>query len=664
MARKQEFKPISLTQLFEPPEGYRGIFGIVCGYSADSEFLDTALERFTRNTRAQRAYEGRVSLLLMLDPAQPQIAHTDVPGVYHAPFGSGKSKPFRLMHAKVALLGFRHQSDAQYWRLRLIVSTGNWTRQTLEESLDLAWHMDIDSSELAGKGDTDVRQRCADIKAAWGLFEFLNKYYPTPLITKHDLVCDYSEFTKWLSEVSRKKSLPSARFVDSRQTPFLTQLADRVKHLIGGGKTPNYLAMGSGFYEGGTGGEVPSVLMAVVDSLKNAECLTRNPDIDVFVNHNACQSLATSLPAVQANNWRVRKAYQPSWFGMVERSLHAKFLFSAYERNDSIACLNSWIYLGSGNLTGPGFKMPMSAAGNLEAGVVFTPHELYWYEGREIPPECVVSNLLPIQWKEEITEPNTMHAGGEFEYGEQEFLNAPVSWFLWSDGDDLAQGGWLVVDASESVDYQVIDLSGSACGFEPGQGFRWFAGRPREVEVRWQLEYKKYSARVVVIDEFGRVAATELPRIGVEQAWQQLLSFPEMPEDEDLGQGVGDGDYEVGYGVGVRSATGSTVPAAYPIRQMMELIENIASKQIVISEAEWPRWCFRLEQILTQASECEVVEYFRKMKLNPISPLWARPFRPDFTLDDIEERQRYEGILDRVAGRWGVAGMVELGARL
>ena len=58
-------------------------------------------------------------------------------------------KPFRLMHAKVALLGFRSNTDdVERWQLRLIVSTGNWTRATLEDSLDLAWRIDISSADI------------------------------------------------------------------------------------------------------------------------------------------------------------------------------------------------------------------------------------------------------------------------------------------------------------------------------------------------------------------------------------------------------------------------------------------------------------------------------------------------------------------------------------
>ena len=90
--------------------------------------------------------KGASQWRLMLDPGNPQITPKEVPGVIHLPMNG--VPPFRLLHAKVALLGFRHTSDARQWRLRLIVSTGNWTRQTLEESLDLAWRIDLSDQDL------------------------------------------------------------------------------------------------------------------------------------------------------------------------------------------------------------------------------------------------------------------------------------------------------------------------------------------------------------------------------------------------------------------------------------------------------------------------------------------------------------------------------------
>ena len=134
----------SLAQHFDAPENFVGHFGWLCGFSADALFLNDAVERFTHLTSSQRAYHGRISLAVLLDPRNRQVSFQDVPGVAHLPIKDFSNKPFRLLHAKVALLGFRRQNSSSQWCLRLIVSTGNWTRQTLEESLDLKVNESVD----------------------------------------------------------------------------------------------------------------------------------------------------------------------------------------------------------------------------------------------------------------------------------------------------------------------------------------------------------------------------------------------------------------------------------------------------------------------------------------------------------------------------------------
>jgi hypothetical protein len=61
------------------------VFGWLCGYSADADFLNQALERFTLETAGQRAHRGRVSLALILDPCQPALGPVEVPGLAHLP---------------------------------------------------------------------------------------------------------------------------------------------------------------------------------------------------------------------------------------------------------------------------------------------------------------------------------------------------------------------------------------------------------------------------------------------------------------------------------------------------------------------------------------------------------------------------------------------------
>src|ERR1700760_3639772 len=111
------FKPCSLAQLFDPPDDYQGVFGWICGYSADAGFLEDAAERFSGLTKAQREHQGQISLSLMLDPGNPQIFPSEVSGFLHLPVKSAPL-PFQLLHAKVAVLGFERSGRAL---LRVVV---------------------------------------------------------------------------------------------------------------------------------------------------------------------------------------------------------------------------------------------------------------------------------------------------------------------------------------------------------------------------------------------------------------------------------------------------------------------------------------------------------------------------------------------------------------
>ncbi len=112
-------------------------------------------------------------------------------------------------------------------------------------------------------------------------------------------------------------------------------------------------------------------------------------------------------------------------------------------------------------------------------------------------------------------------------------------------------------------------------------------------------------------------------------------------------------------------ATGAATKASYPVRQMMQLIENIAAKQISVSKADWVTWCTRLEQCLIQAADSKVLEEFLHLNLNPISPLWHPPFRPTFANNAATaEGLRYESVLKRVEVAWNVAGLSRFGDQL
>jgi len=123
------------------------------------------------------------------------------------------------------------------------------------------------------------------------------------------------------------------------------------------------------------------------------------------------------------------------------------------------------------------------------------------------------------------------------------------------------------------------------------------------------------------------------------------------PDDEEI---LTDGD---GTPPSDADQQGFTQPAgaSYPVRQMMQLIENIAAKQTAVSKADWTLWCSRFEQCLTQAAGSQVLEEFKAFGLNPLSPLYHAPFRPDFaTGPETPESRLYDEVLGQVELAWGV----------
>lgn len=650
----------SLTQFFDAPDGYCGHFAWVCGYSADAAFLNDALERFTRETKAARAVRGQVRLALMLDPGHPAITAVDVPGLAHLPLRSLSEKPFRLMHAKVALLGYRHESGDGRWLIRLLVSTGNWTRQTLEESLDLAWCIEVDSQST--DRDQDLAQRRTDIAAAWQMVAWLREFFDLRLLeaglAQHGLSAlnAHHDVDKWLASCIKKTDC-KPRFVHNRSRSLLSQLPEAVQRLFPKpAPARNYLAMGSGFFEPESASQaIPSVLTTLVSQLQQHDLLTPSACVNLFVNPAACQGVAGALQTIREEGWTVWSAspMEPLFGRNARRALHAKFLFSAGKRSGSDNCLRPWVYLGSGNLTGPGFLCKSSAKGNLEAGVIFAPGAMQW--SREA--ERSVQRFLPVHRDEQLKleQSASLSTGEGMPEVEGYFLAAPIAWFQWLPN---AEGGFL--QASGSADdlagCEVLDLDGQPCVRDENR-WTWPGMRPRQVQLRWQVDDEFMRSEVPVMDEFGRLAAAALTALEFNDAWWALADFPGITSvDEDGGDSGPDDDNDRDPANASAKGTSATTQASgYPIRQMMELLERIAERQTAIGASDWMAWCTRLEQTLSRVTGSPVIGYFQALGLNPLSPLRAPGFRPDYALDAHSVAGvHYEHMLARVERDWQV----------
>lgn len=657
--------PLSLAQLFEPPEGMTGIFGWMCGYSADQSFLNDAAERFARQSRSQRAYGGRLYLAIMLDPGNSAITTVAAPGVIHLPMNEPERRRYSLLHAKVAVLAFHEVSDPDHWHLRLIVSTANWTRSSLVDSIDVAWRADVCNGDLE-KPDEFSRQICSDIDAAWTFLNWLSGSFDTSVLAALPPGRDETEtthaqilFLKKLELVGLQTNKPKPRFFDNRNSSLLHQLPKLVTKRT----RRNYLAFASGYYQGESDARtVPSVLTAILRVLEDHELVTAEPEMDVFVNTKACQAVASSAQAMADAGYTIKAARAPTdYFGAKSlRTLHAKFLFGANYRENSNVCHNAWMYLGSGNFTNPGFlQSALTERGNLEAGVVFAPkYDCYWWRKNCPDLERLITNILPIDLNSsKLDLAVDLSHGGEMPEREVEFLSSPVGWFLWS---GIATPPTLSVPLKVIAPFDVIGSDGKNCNRDKDGNFIWLDRRPRQVDIIWQENGKNRISTVPVVDEFGRIASQELQLIDLEEAWWQLSNFPMQPDEEDLPTAdENDEDRTVS-----SYHTAASAVSSFPIRQMMHLVEMIAAKQVDVPQVNWASWCLRLEQTLVQSSTNSCIPTFHAMSLNPLSPLWHPPFRPPYaeTISTVEG-QRYESALRRIEESWHIAGLRRVGTK-
>ncbi|MEO6316772.1 MAG: hypothetical protein ABIU63_15175 [Chitinophagaceae bacterium] len=638
------FKPLSLVQYFDPPDKHIGTFGWACGYSAGADFLNLALERFTGRTKPVRARDGIISLIIMLDKSNPQIPMNLVPGIFHAGRDGKKLLPFRLLHAKLALLHFKNIENPSKSHLRLLVSTGNWTSQTLSESLDLVCSIDLNSDDF-NSCKADKKQIRTDLIAAWSLIQELRNFFPHSIVNANkdkETYIYYHSFESILNSIPKPRDGVS-RLLDNRSNSLLEQLPDLINK-SGKKLARNYIALGSGFFQKPhSSGQVPTVIQRIFTSLHKSDLVTKNPEKELFVNPDSCQGVAKSVAELKKNDWTIRKAIDPL---NAKRALHAKFVFSANQRSGSNSCSNAWLYIGSGNLTEAGFTSKMSPiAGNIEVGIVLFPGKLYWRHEKKIKPAECVNKLLPMDWGED----SLVNLGEDLSTGEempdkiQDFVAAPISWFKWieREGEGLLQPG-----EECHTEYQVYKQKDEVCIKDVDGNWVFGKDQPSVVDVRWGYEFK-FSSLVPVIDLFGRIAGKKLSKIQLEEVWWQLEAFPDFTGNEDDEESLDLPDYEFDKESDLkkqRSRTGS-----YSIRKMMELVENIADKQTAVTFADWKVWCNRLEQCLAQTIESEEYTIFRAMNINPLSPLRNESFRPSYAVDNLtEEGKYYETVLNRI----------------
>jgi hypothetical protein len=241
------------------------------------------------------------------------------------------------------------------------------------------------------------------------------------------------------------------------------------------------MLLGSGFFESICGADgLPSVLAKIVTRLNEEKLLVTGPGCDVLVNPHACQAVAkASMQAFSDCGWRVKPPEQPE-FLLGQRCLHGKFIFSASEHDGSNKCFFPWAYIGSGNLTSPGFGSRMGAgSGNLETGVIFEPRRLFWSDGTMGDDSGLATNRFPLNRGESLDELEMLSAGESATELVPQFFASPVSYFRLETTTVPPLLRAFVIDLA--VPWDVIDPAGQPAPRLDEYAVSWPGPSPREV---------------------------------------------------------------------------------------------------------------------------------------------------------------------------------------
>jgi len=656
-----DFKRPSLLELFTPPKGERGVFGLMCGLSADEYFMDAAMERFSDLSSSQRRQHGRLFALLCLDARSRPMQL--LAGVY-GPWAIGSIwAKIGLMHAKVALLGFGESSAGKADYYRLIVSTGNWTKEAVNKSINLAWFCDYDT-----RNREPQRQSAADIiKSAmfWqrllGVGRMGSSYYQIDDVVNEQHV---KPFLNTISgQIIKPKRGYKSQFISNllpdqkgeRTENFaLDSIGGQViNHLSSDKKRRNLIICGSGFFEM-TGKnktklrartKEPTVLSDLITELKR-RILTSDPFKWLVINTKTSGAVGQWIKGSDpdAFGWELRRPLHPDVKAVRQPyPFHAKYVFVG---NWNASITNGRIYIGSGNLSRQGFTLGLEYGGNIEAGVVINTAR---YDRKELcfllgvdhqndlqPDEILLEELQGEDSEQDGTEihasPPVMSFVFETETKKLTFRRVDSTWtnlvltFQEGHKEVLSKDQTEVIVSEVTVDFSTgIKLTAE----RDGQSTEW------------------------VMPVFNREGMfcppPRQPKTGHEII-EALVAFPRYVEEDDEDDGLDVPDGEESSRASSPKDEASELRKAldkFPLHLGTTLIETVAEQNQQVTIGQMPDWIEHLRRTLIDEMKPETKRDLATLDQGLLSPLISTSgFAPQ------QSTRAYKRTIQEIADNW------------
>lgn len=631
-----------LERLFAPPLNQFGTHMLICGLSADTETLERIVASFTGESTVERAANGLIRAVLMLDASAPPMGALAVPGLQrlaHCVLERWSAQT-SLMHAKVALLGFAEARFAAPTTFRLVVSTGNWTRETWGNGaqIDMYWSTECRVDAAAGRTEA-----FADASAALAFFERLMQALyseSTTYLTAQPLAMGW--LTQWRALLGQEDRKKKARFVHSLDKSLFAQLKQRFPD-----DGVSTLVAGSGFWEqpGRQVGAKPEVLKRLDElTVRGERYLVANPQQAGAIAQWAAANPKTARTG-RIERWTLCTPRDPLQKNAVGRTyLHAKYIagLSRVAASQEDKGTMTFLYLGSGNLSRAGLlsKAALGDAsarsadvGNVEAGVVMVDRQEVPRVWSALACGDVLSDgqikAMESGVDEQILKP---HAPPPVLFAqvtrERLRLIRSADTALALEVRIDAVGPWVCIGAHDNE----LALSGSV---PPIVWVRMPSAGTNETSSIYE---------VPVLSEDG-VCCRQAPNaLEIDEVLEALLDFPStgrhLPDPETPPSAI------------ARSSVASSAASRYPLKSIAALLEAIGQRNAVLTQEQFPVWLSQLRYLLLeQVSEADR-DAIRRAGIDLFPALLEPGFAPVWLNGAPQLQAAYKTLVDDVVAYW------------
>ncbi|MEW6078391.1 MAG: hypothetical protein AB1724_11305 [Thermodesulfobacteriota bacterium] len=652
---------LTLSELFLPPDGLVGQVGITCAYSASQSYVDRILETFTQRSKMHRRLCGYTNLFLMLNPHCVDLNELELPGLIWL-------KPHRCelwkkwiasQHAKVALLSFGKTPNGKPLCYRLVVTSGNWTESSGNQTIEMAWYLDVRTNE-SGKLSADDKIDILDIVAAAQFFKNLITFYSVnkSLCSRMLNLIDSLEAEQTIGKkrprffTSLDHPLPDGTQEKAIGRPLITSIISRLK---GDHPARNMLVCGSGFFEqAGDSDLEPKSLSIIGTQLKSAKVLQKDPRKYLIANPDFCGQVALwDRSDTQRNSWEILKPSDPADAG--RSRLHAKYIFVGKLQSSGKIEYGS-IYIGSGNLSMMGLHSAPGQSpndkfgkGNIEAGVVFH------FDSNAIFNEDTLYKTLACGDEIDVDKNDLKSGNDNGSIPDIEFTEPPPITYFEVSGENILRPSWNNGSVSLKDD-KIYLLKHNEISEQIMVGSTvdvgWEGNIPNYVKVIWRQD--RYI--IPVITENGMFPSQKPELSRVDDLFAFLLNYPNNnldDNDQDDGDDGDDGDgKDKNHSIKPKKTDKSGIAKdQYPLYTSMRFVEFLADRNQHLPGPEYIEdWVNQVSATISCLSPEQITEW-RSIGINFLEVLKCPDFAPPW------KNKFWNALIDELVNKWGMKNM-------